>query len=151
MNIPHLFVVDLQYQVSMTLVFGILTQFDLIGWPLKRLRSLLFWPVWPRAASVGPYLVNYYFVSQMSVDLFCQIHHKSSLLCERLRSTELILTRCAPPLLYSTQVPPHKGPMRGCYPYEIERKKGSYFPILGSIVVINQAIEFLETYGLLRN
>ena len=46
---------------------------------------------------------------------------------------------------------PHKGPMRGCYPYEIEQKKGSYFPILGSIVVINQAIEFLETYGLLRN
>ena len=45
----------------------------------------------------------------------------------------------------------HKGPMRGYYPYEIERKKGSYFPILGSIVVINQAIEFLETYGLLRN
>ena len=45
----------------------------------------------------------------------------------------------------------HKGPMRGYYPYEIEQKKGSYFPILGSIVVINQAIEFLETYGLLRN
>ena len=45
----------------------------------------------------------------------------------------------------------HKGPMRGYYPYKIERKKGSYFPILGSIVVINQAIEFLETYGLLRN
>ena len=45
----------------------------------------------------------------------------------------------------------HKGRMRGCYLYEIERKKGSYFPILGFIVVINQAIEFLETYGLLRN
>ena len=31
----------------------------------------------------------------------------------------------------------HKSPMRGYYPYEIERKKGSYFLILGSIVVIN--------------
>ena len=29
----------------------------------------------------------------------------------------------------------HKGPMRGHYPYEIERKKGSYFPILGYVVV----------------
>ena len=45
----------------------------------------------------------------------------------------------------------HKGPMRGCYPYKMEREKGSYFPILGFIVVINQAIEFLEMYGLLRN
>ena len=29
----------------------------------------------------------------------------------------------------------HTAPMRGYYPYEIERRKGSYFPILGYVVV----------------
>ena len=41
---------------------------------------------------------------------------------------------------YALFMPPldgttHKGPMRGHYPYEIERKKGSYFPKLGYVVV----------------
>ena len=28
----------------------------------------------------------------------------------------------------------HTAPMRGYYPYEIEQRKGSYFPILGYVV-----------------
>ena len=41
----------------------------------------------------------------------------------------------------------HKGPMRSYYSYKIEQKKGSHFPILGSMVVINWTIDFLDKQG----
>ena len=43
----------------------------------------------------------------------------------------------------------HKGPMRSYYSYKIEQKKGSHFPILGSMVVINWTLDFLDKQGFL--
>ena len=45
---------------------------------------------------------------------------------------------------------PTRGPMRGYYPYEIEQRKGSCFPILGYVVVRKQGLEFFKRFGLFR-
>ena len=44
----------------------------------------------------------------------------------------------------------HTAPMRGYYPYKIEWRKGSYFPILEYVVVRKWGLEFLKTLGLFR-
>ena len=42
----------------------------------------------------------------------------------------------------------HTASMRSCYPYEIEQRKGSYFPILGYVVVRKLGSEFSKTFAL---
>ena len=42
----------------------------------------------------------------------------------------------------------HTAPMGWRYPYELEQRKESYFPLLWCIVMRKQALVFLKTYGL---
>ena len=44
----------------------------------------------------------------------------------------------------------HTAFLGGRYPYELQQRKGSYFPFLWCIVVRKQALVLLKTYGLKR-
>ena len=45
----------------------------------------------------------------------------------------------------------HTAPMRWRYPYEMDQRKGWYFPIPWYVVVRKWVAVFLKTFGLLRN